>query len=30
MMETIVALHPTNVEEYKNALQSLRKDSLRK
>jgi tetratricopeptide (TPR) repeat protein len=30
MMETIIALHPTNVEEYKNALQSLRKDSLRK
>ncbi len=30
MMETIVALRPTNVEEYKNALESLRKDSLRK
>ncbi|MBN1370535.1 MAG: tetratricopeptide repeat protein [Anaerolineaceae bacterium] len=30
MMETIIALQPTNVEEYKNALQALRKDSLRK
>jgi tetratricopeptide (TPR) repeat protein len=30
MMETIIALRPSNVDEYKSALESLRKDSLRK
>jgi len=30
MMETIIALRPSNVDEYKAALEALRKDSLRK
>ncbi len=30
MMETIIALKPANVEEFKTALETLRRDSLRK